>query len=79
MIEQGNYTTEGHQVQFEKELQEDYGYELTEEFKKGLELSVKRYRLGLVFLFSFGQGLLSLSFKFSQLIMSTTLLTLSPR
>jgi len=31
------YTTEAHQSQFEKELQEDYGYELTEEFRGILE------------------------------------------
>merc|ERR1712023_224237 len=37
LIEQRNYTTEGHQCQFEKELEEDYGYEMTEEFRKELE------------------------------------------
>ena len=30
-------TTEDHQAQFENELQEDYGYELTENFRKELE------------------------------------------
>ena len=28
---------QAHQIQFEKELQEDYGYELTEEFRKELD------------------------------------------
>ena len=37
LIEQTNYSTQAHQSQFEKELQDDYGYELTEEFRKELE------------------------------------------
>jgi hypothetical protein len=37
LIKEDKYTTEAHQIQFEKELQEDYGYELTEEFRKELE------------------------------------------
>merc|ERR1712196_91330 len=37
LIEEDKYTTEAHQSQFEKELEEDYGYELTEEFRKELE------------------------------------------
>ena len=37
LIKEDKYTTEAHQIQFEKELQEDYGYELTEEFKGILE------------------------------------------
>ena len=37
LIKEDKYTTEAHQAQFEKELQEDYGYELTEEFRKELE------------------------------------------
>ena len=37
LIKEDKYTTEVHQSQFEKELQEDYGYELTEEFRKQLE------------------------------------------
>ena len=37
LIKEDRYTTEAHQSQFEKELQEDYGYELTEEFRKELE------------------------------------------
>ena len=37
LIKEDKYTTEAHQAQFEKELQEDYGYELTEEFQGILE------------------------------------------
>ena len=37
MEKKDNYTTEAHKAQFEKELQEDYGYELTEEFRMELE------------------------------------------
>merc|ERR1712023_316829 len=37
LIKEDKYTTEDHQAQFEKELQEDYGYELTENFRKELE------------------------------------------
>ena len=37
LIKEDKYTTEAHQSQFEKELQEDYGYELTEEFRGILE------------------------------------------
>jgi hypothetical protein len=37
LIKEDKYTTEVHQIQFEKELQEDYGYELIEEFQKELE------------------------------------------
>jgi hypothetical protein len=37
LIKEDQYTTEVDQIQFEKELQEDYGYELTEEFQKELE------------------------------------------
>ena len=37
LIKEDKYTTEAHQTQFEKELQEDYGYELTEEFRKELD------------------------------------------
>jgi len=37
LIKEDKYTTEAHQIQFEKELQEDYGYELTEEFRKELD------------------------------------------
>jgi len=37
LIKEDKYTTEAHQAQFEKELQEDYGYELTEEFRGILE------------------------------------------
>ena len=37
LIKEDQYSTEAHQIQFEKELQEDYGYELTEEFRKELE------------------------------------------
>ena len=37
LIKEDQYTTEAHRIQFEKELQEDYGYELTEEFRKELE------------------------------------------
>merc|ERR1711918_222098 len=40
-IEQRNYTPEAHQTQFEKELEKDYGYEMTEEFRK--ELGEKFY------------------------------------
>merc|ERR1712137_133812 len=41
LIEQRNYTSQAHQAQFEKELEEDYGYEMTEEFRK--ELGEKFY------------------------------------
>merc|ERR1712227_1109036 len=41
LIKEEKYTTEDHQAQFEKELEEDYGYELTESFRK--ELEVKFY------------------------------------
>ena len=37
LINEDKYTTKAHQVQFEKELQEDYGYELTEQFRKELD------------------------------------------
>jgi cell division protein FtsI/penicillin-binding protein 2 len=37
LIKEDKYTTEAHQSQFEKELEEDYGYELTEEFRGILE------------------------------------------
>ena len=37
LIKDDKYTTETHQIQFEKELQMDYGYKLTEEFRKELE------------------------------------------
>ena len=37
LMEQSNYSLEAHQAQFEKELEEDYGYEMTEEFRKELE------------------------------------------
>ena len=37
LIKEDKYTTEAHQSQFEKELQEDYGYEVTEELRKELE------------------------------------------
>ena len=37
LIKDDKYTTEAHQIQFEKELQMDYGYKLTEEFRKELE------------------------------------------
>ena len=37
LIKKDKYATEAHQTQFEKELQKDYGYELTEEFRKELE------------------------------------------
>ena len=37
LIKEGSYNTSTHQTMFERELQEDYGYELTIEFKKELE------------------------------------------
>ena len=37
LIKEGDHSTQGHQAQFEKELQDDYGYKLTEEFRKELE------------------------------------------
>jgi len=37
VLKEDKYNMEAHQAQFEKELQEDYGYELTEEFRKKLE------------------------------------------
>ncbi len=37
LIEQRNYSTEDHQAQFEKELEEDYGYEMTDVFRKELD------------------------------------------
>ena len=37
LIKEDKYSTEAHQIQFEKELQEDYGYEVTEEVRKEFE------------------------------------------
>jgi len=37
LIKEGIYTREIHQSQYENELQNDYGYELTKEFRKELE------------------------------------------
>ena len=37
LIKDDKYTREAHQFQLEKELQMDYGYKLTEEFRKELE------------------------------------------
>ena len=37
LIKEDQYTTEAHKNKFEKELQDNYGYELTEEFRKELE------------------------------------------
>ena len=51
LLKEDKYTTENHRTQFEKELEEDYGYEFTEEFQKELEdsLYVKWHRWKYIF------------------------------